>query len=159
MDNVIPYIAGEEEKVEWEPLKMLGSVSGEKIKFSPLIIGAHANRVAVRDGHLLCLSLEFGEDPGLQEVKDTLVNYQPPEISRDLPSTPNPVILVREEPDRPQPFLDRNEGRGMTTVVGRLRPDPVFHLRMVILSHNTIRGAAGGSVYNAELMVRRGLVG
>ncbi len=158
-DNVIPYIAGEEEKVEWEPRKMLGTFTGDEIELAPIIIGAHTNRVAVRDGHLMCLSLELGSVPDIAVVKDALIQYQAPEISRDLPFTPDPVILVRDEPDRPQPFLDRNIGNGMTTVVGRLRPDPVLHVRMVILSHNTIRGAAGGSIYNAEVMVRREMIG
>jgi aspartate-semialdehyde dehydrogenase len=156
LDNVIPYIAGEEEKVEWEPRKMLGAMMDEAIELSPVIISVHANRVAVRDGHLLCLSLELGDRPGYERVAETLAGYLPPEISRDLPSTPQPVIQVREEPDRPQPLLDRGAGLGMTTVVGRIRPDPVLDVRMVILSHNTIRGAAGGSIYNAEVMVRRG---
>ena len=156
LDNVVPFIAGEEEKVEWEPRKMLGSLGIEEIDLDPVVIGAHTNRVAVRDGHMMCVSLEFGESPDVQGVVETLGNYRAPEISQGLPSTPDPVILVRDEPDRPQPLLDRMEGRGMTTVVGRVRPDPVLDLRMVILSHNTIRGAAGGSIYNAEVMVRRG---
>ena len=77
---------------------------------------------------------------------------------QDLPSTPNPVILLQTENDRPQPRLDRMAGKGMTTVVGRLRPDPLFHIKMIILSHNTIRGAAGGSIYNAELLVKKGYI-
>ncbi len=84
-------------------------------------------------------------------------SYQAPAVSADLPSAPHPVIVVRDEPDRPQPRLDRMAGNGMSTVVGRLRPDTVFDLRMVVLSHNTIRGAAGGSIYNAELLVKQGL--
>jgi aspartate-semialdehyde dehydrogenase len=87
-----------------------------------------------------------------------LSEYQPPAISCTLPSAPQPAILVRDEPDRPQPRLDRQAGRGMTTVVGRLRPDPLFHVKFVVLSHNTVRGAAGGSIYNAELLLKLGLV-
>jgi aspartate-semialdehyde dehydrogenase len=94
----------------------------------------------------------------LEDVAAALQNYQAPAEGRDLPSAPNPVIVLRSEPDRPQPVLDRGTGRGMATVVGRLRPDPLFDFKMVVLSHNTIRGAAGGSVYNAELLVRQGFL-
>ncbi len=89
---------------------------------------------------------------------EALRSYQAPEVSRDLPSAPNPVIVVRDEADRPQPKLDRMTGRGMSTVVGRVRPDPLFDFKMVVLSHNTIRGAAGGSVYNAELLTKLGYI-
>ena len=85
-------------------------------------------------------------------------NFQAHAAARDLPSAPKPVIVVRDEADRPQPRLDRMTGKGMTTVVGRVRPDPLFHLKFVVLSHNTIRGAAGGSIYNAELLVQEGLL-
>jgi len=85
-------------------------------------------------------------------------NFQAQAAARDLPSAPKPVIVVRDEADRPQPRLDRMTGKGMTTVVGRVRPDPLFHLKFVVLSHNTIRGAAGGSIYNAELLVQEGLL-
>jgi aspartate-semialdehyde dehydrogenase len=91
-----------------------------------------------------------------EEVRAVLEAYQAPEISRDLPSAPRPPIAVRTEADRPQPRLDRWTGNGMTTVVGRVRPDPILHARMVVLSHNTVRGAAGGSIYNAELLARMG---
>ena len=158
LDNVVPYIAGEEEKVEWEPRKMLGRFDGTEIALDKVVIGVHANRVAVRDGHLMCMSLGLSVPPDLDELLGVLKNYRPPEISQGLPSTPEPVIMVRAEPDRPQPLLDRNQGRGMTTVVGRVRPDTVLDVRMVILSHNTIRGAAGGSIYNAEVLVRRGFL-
>jgi aspartate-semialdehyde dehydrogenase len=158
IDNVIPLINGEEEKIEREPRKMLGHVVGDAIKPADLIISAHANRVAVTDGHMVCLSIEMDKKPDLKDVIQTLRDYQAPEISRDLPSAPMPVIVVREEADRPQPRLDRVTGRGMTTVVGRIRPDPLFDLKMVVLSHNTIRGAAGGSIYNAELLVKLGYV-
>jgi aspartate-semialdehyde dehydrogenase len=156
LDNVIPYIPGEEEKVELEARKMLGRLGPGGLELSDFSISAHTNRVAVSDGHLVCLSVELGQKVGVSEAARVLAAYRAPEASRELPSAPRPVILVKEEPDRPQPRLDRMEGKGMTTVVGRLRPDPVFHLKMVILSHNTIRGAAGGSLYNAELLVKEG---
>lgn len=158
LDNVIPYIKDEEEKVEWETRKMLGVVKKDHIELADFAVSAHTNRVAVSDGHVVCLSVEFEKKISRNEVADCLRQYSPPEISRDLPSTPQPIILLREEPDRPQPRLDRMTGKGMTTVVGRLRPDPLLDYKMVVLSHNTIRGAAGGSIYNAELMLKAGYV-
>ncbi len=157
-DNVIPNIRDEEEKVEWEPRKMLGKLNGEELALAPFAVSAHTNRVAVLDGHTVCASVELERFDSLEAAREVLCAYQAPPISRDLPSAPEPVLLVREEWDRPQPRLDRMAGKGMTTVVGRLRPDPVFHLKFVVLSHNTIRGAAGGSIYNAELLVKAGLV-
>lgn len=153
LDNVLPYIAGEEEKVEFEPLKMLGKLANETILPAKLTISAHTNRVAVSEGHTVCLSIELEQPVKLEEVARALESYSPPSICQGLPSTPNPVIQLMKEIDRPQPRQDRNAGRGMTTVIGRLRPDPLFHLKMVVLSHNTIRGAAGGSIYNAELYI------
>lgn len=156
IDNVIPNINGEEEKVEWEPRKMLGEVKGNSIVPADFQISAHTNRVAVTDGHMVCLTVELIMHPTPAEAVEALRSYQPPEVVRDLPSTPKPVILVRDEPDRPQPRLDRMTGNGMTTVVGRVRKDRLFDLKMVVLSHNTIRGAAGGSIYNAELLAKMG---
>ena len=156
LDNVVPYIKGEEEKVETEPLKILARLEGDKLVPAAFRISAHTNRVAVSDGHMVVLSVELETPTSLEEAARALREYQAPEVSRDLPSAPHPVIVLREEPDRPQPRLDRMTGNGMTTVVGRLRPDPLFDLKMAVLSHNTIRGAAGGSVYNAELLVRLG---
>lgn len=158
LDNVIPYIPGEESKVEAEPRKMLGELNGESVSEAAFAISAHTNRVPVSDGHLVCASVELEEPAGPEAAARTLRAYRAPEAARHLPSTPQPVILVREELDRPQPRLDRLTGRGMTTVVGQLRPDPVFHLKFAVLSHNTVRGAAGGSIYNAELLVKLGLV-
>jgi aspartate-semialdehyde dehydrogenase len=162
LDNVLPYIAGEEEKMEWEPRKILGHINAAQIVPADFQLSAHANRVAVSDGHLVCLSVALKNPPGeaglLEAVKEALSSYQAPSASRDLPSAPKPVILVRDEADRPQPRLDRGTGGGMTTVVGRLRPDPLYHLKLVVLSHNTIRGAAGGSIYNAELLVKKGCI-
>lgn len=154
IDNVIPYIAGEEEKVEWEPRKMLGAPD----RLADFTISAHTNRVAVSDGHLVCASVEFTRPVSPGEAAEALRAYRGPEIAQKLPSAPQPIIAVRDEPDRPQPRLDRQTGGGMTTVVGRLRPDPLFHLKFVVLSHNTLRGAAGGSLLNAELLVEMGLI-
>lgn len=158
IDNVIPVIKGEEEKVESEPRKMLGKIQGEAILPADFVISAHTNRVAVVDGHIVCISVELEKKATPEDAIAALRAYQAPEISRDLPSAPEPVIVVREEVDRPQPRLDRMTGKGMSTVVGRVRKDPLFDLKMVVLSHNTIRGAAGGSIYNAELLVKTGYV-
>jgi len=158
IDNVIPFVGGEEDKVEWEPRKMLGKYENGQIVLPDFVISAHTNRVAVSDGHLVCLSLELGKRVSLEDVTEALRSYSIPEMSMGLPFSPQPVIAIREESDRPQPRLDRMTGKGMTTVVGRIRPDPLFDYKMVILSHNTIRGAAGGSIYNAELLVKHGLI-
>ena len=158
LDNVIPYIGGEEEKVEWEPLKMLGRLDGDALTLAPIKISAHTNRVAVSDGHLVCASLELEHFDGLDAVRQALAEFTAPPISRDLPSAPRPPVVLREEHDRPQPRLDRWSGQGMSTVVGRVRRDHLFDVKLVVLSHNTVRGAAGGSIYNAELLIKMGVV-
>ncbi|GAB4526345.1 MAG: aspartate-semialdehyde dehydrogenase [Anaerolineales bacterium] len=158
LDNVIPNIAGEEEKVEWEPRKMLGRFDGVQIRLADFGISAHTNRVAVRDGHTLSLSVELGQRTSPRVVAEALGNYLPPEVARELPFTPRPVIRVLESPDRPQPRLDREIGGGMSTVVGNLRADPLFDIKMTVLSHNTMRGAAGGSIYNAEALLNMGAI-
>ena len=160
MDNVIPNVAngGEEDKVEWEPRKMLGQLNGGAIELADIRFSAHANRVAVTDGHTVCASVEFATPADPEAAEAVLREYRAPASAMDLPSAPRPVIEVRGEADRPQPRLDRLSGKGMTTVVGRVRRDPILDLKFVVLSHNTIRGAAGGSIYNAELLVKEGLL-
>lgn len=158
IDNVIPNIGGEEEKVEWEPRKMLGALGANGVEFAEVKFSAHTNRVAVIDGHTICVSVELNAPISPEAALRAMSEYQSPAAARDLPSAPNPVIVVREESDRPQPRLDRMTGKGMTTVVGRVRTDPLFHIKFVVLSHNTIRGAAGGSIYNAELLVQEKLL-
>jgi aspartate-semialdehyde dehydrogenase len=154
LDNVLPNIGGgEEEKVESEPRKMLGTFDREKIVPAPFAISAHTNRVAVSDGHLVCASVELGRRASPQEVRAALLAFQSPPAVRDLPSAPAKAIEVRDEEDRPQPRKDRNAGKGMTAVVGRIRTDPVLDVKFVVLSHNTIRGAAGGALLNAEFLV------
>ena len=158
LDNVIPYIPGEEEKVETEPQKMLGTLSGEEINFLPIQISAHTNRVAVTDGHMVCASVEFAHPTTPKAASAALAGFKAPEIVAALPSAPVNVIEVTEAPDRPQPRRDRDTGNGMTTIVGRVRADPLFHIKFVNFSHNTIRGAAGGAILNGELLVAQGLV-
>jgi len=157
-DNVIPNIHGEEDKVEWEPRKMLGTLSVGNVELAGIGISAHTNRVAVIEGHTVCASVELARPAGAGAAAQALRDYLAPASARDLPSAPRPAIQVREEADRPQPRLDRLTGKGMTTVVGCVRPDPLMHLKFVVLSHNTIRGAAGGSIYNAELLVSENLL-
>lgn len=160
MDNVIPNVAngGEEEKVEWEPRKMLGKLKDDKIDLADIQFSAHTNRVAVIDGHTVCTSIALANPVEPEVAIRALREYCAPLSARELPSSPRPVIEVREEADRPQPRLDRLTGNGMTTVVGRVRRDPILDLKFIVLSHNTIRGAAGASIYNAELLVNEGLL-
>ncbi len=158
LDNVIPYIGGEDSKAESEPQKMLGKLDGGEIAHATFKTSAHTNRVAVSDGHTVCLSVEFERRATAAEAATTMAEFKPPEIVRGLPSSPPRAVEVRPEADRPQPRKDRDAGNGMTTVVGRVREDPLFDVKFVVLSHNTIRGAAGGSILNAELMAAQGLI-
>ncbi len=158
LDNVIPFIPGEEEKVETEPRKMLGEFCGDRIEFSQIALSAHTNRVSVSDGHLVCTSVEFDTAVRPEAVAECLAEFQAPPAVQGLPSAPQPVIEVRAEPDRPQPRKDRDTGAGMTTVVGRIRPDPLFHIKFVVLSHNTLHGAAGGALLNGELLAAQGFL-
>jgi aspartate-semialdehyde dehydrogenase len=157
-DNVIPNVKGEEDKVEWEPRKMLGRLNGGNVVLAEIGFSAHTNRVAVIDGHTVCASVALASPADPEAAAQAMRDYLAPVSARDLPSSPRPAIEVREEADRPQPRLDRYTGKGMTTVVGRLRRDPLLDLKFVVLSHNTIRGAAGGSIYNAELLVNENLL-
>jgi aspartate-semialdehyde dehydrogenase len=157
LGNVIPYIKDEEPKIEIEINKMLGFVSHGTIRPAPFAVTAHANRVPVEHGHTVNLSVEFEQSAGAPAVVELLRQWTGAEEARGLPSAPERPLVLRDEPDRPQPRRDRDEGRGMSLVVGRVRPDPVFHVKMTVMAHNIIRGAAGASVLNAELMSARGL--
>jgi aspartate-semialdehyde dehydrogenase len=160
LDNVIPYIGGaEEEKVETEPRKMLGELRDGKIVPAPFQVSAHTNRVAVSDGHTVCASLELEQKATPEQIRTAMEKHAFPAAVRGLPSLPEHFIEVRDEVDRPQPRKDRDTGHGMTAVVGRIRPDPVFDIKFVVLSHNTIRGAAGGALLNAELMAAQKYIG
>ena len=162
IDNVIPFIKSEEEKMEnREPQKLLGRFDGQAVQMADFVVSAHCNRVPVRNGHLAAVSVEFTRRPSLEDVRRAWAEYDPLPQRIGLPSAPHPAILYREEEDRPQPRMDRLAGSipGMATVVGRLRPDPLLHVKFVALGHNTIRGAAGASLLNAELLVSRGYVG
>ena len=158
VDNILPYIAGEEEKVEWEPRKINGTPGPGGIEPHPMRMSVHANRVPVSDGHTVCMSLGFGQPADSEAVANALREYKLPAGAGGLPSSPEPLFKLPDQPNRPQPRLDRMNGRGMSTTVGRIRPDPLLDVKMVVLSHNTIRGAAGGSIYNAEFMLKSGLL-
>jgi aspartate-semialdehyde dehydrogenase len=158
IDGIVPYIGGEEEKSEREPQRILGQRSGGQIvPNTSLQIAAHCNRVAVIDGHTACVSLKFADrKPSLDEIKQIWTDFASEPQELQLPSAPIPAMIYREEPDRPQPRLDRDAGHGMAVTLGRLRPCPVFDIRFVGLSHNTIRGAAGGAILTAELLKAKG---
>jgi len=158
VDNVIPYIGGEEEKVQTESLKLLGTWHGDRIEMAPIIISAHCNRVATVDGHLECVSVAFRERADLASIERVLTSWRALPQELKLPSAPTAPIVVRREVDRPQPRLDRDIGGAMSSIVGRLRPCPLLDWRFVVLGHNTVRGAAGAALENAELLVARGLV-
>jgi aspartate-semialdehyde dehydrogenase len=160
IDNVVPYINGEEEKSEMEPLKILGAVKGNAIEsVSSPRISAFCNRVPVADGHVACISLEFGtKKPLVDEVKRIWASFTALPQELGLPMAPERPIIVREEADRPQPRKDRNADKAMAVSVGRIRPCKVFDLRFVGLSHNTVRGAAGGGILNAELLKAKGYI-
>jgi aspartate-semialdehyde dehydrogenase len=160
IDNVLPYISGEEEKSEVEPAKILGRIEGGRVVPDESIrISAHCNRVAVSDGHTACVSLKFSDKkPEIDEIIDIWRNFTSLPQELKLPSAPVPPIIYRDEIDRPQPRKDRDAGGGMAVTVGRLRECNVFDYRFVGLHHNTVRGAAGGSILTAELLMARGLL-
>lgn len=152
VDNVIPFIAGEEEKVETEPLKILGTFSKDKIAFHPLHLSATCNRVACLDGHMACLSIKLQKEATAEEIIAAWNHYTSEPQRLNLPSAPKRPLLYLEDPKHPQPKLHRNLERGMTVSIGRLRKCPLFDWKFALLSHNTIRGAAGTSLLNAELL-------
>jgi aspartate-semialdehyde dehydrogenase len=156
LGNVVPFIGGEEEKMQTETLKILGSDGGRAAY--PAVVSAHTNRVPVIDGHTMTVSVAFEHKPSIEQVKEALRNFagRPQELW--LPSAPQPPIVVSEEQNRPQPRLDADLGGGMAVMVGRVRECPVMHAKFVALGHNTVRGAAGAAILNAELMHAEGLL-
>ncbi|MEM7345226.1 MAG: aspartate-semialdehyde dehydrogenase [Chloroflexota bacterium] len=159
LDNIMPFIGESEEvKVDEEANKMLGLSNGQQVTPAGIGISAHCNRVPITDGHLLTVSAKLKETASLGDVLEAWQTWQPRPQQLGLPLAPQPPIVIREEPNRPQPRLDRDAGRGMAVSVGRLRGCNVLDVRFVALAHNTIRGAAGGSVLNAELAYAQGLL-
>lgn len=158
LGNVIPFIGGEEEKVESETRKILGALGDARIEEASIAVSAHTNRVAVIDGHTETVSVAFRDRITPDGAKAAWRAWKGNEAARALPSTPPHIVWVDERPDRPQPRLDLERGGGMTVSVGRARPCHVLDLRFVLLSHNTVRGAAGAAIQNAELLVAQGIV-
>lgn len=157
-DNVIPFIAGEEEKIGQETNLLLGKMDARRRVPAEITVSAQANRVSVKEGHTVCLSMEFVREPSWQEIISALIDFNGIKGLPDLPSRPQQILLVREEEDRPQPRKDRQVNGGMSVTVGRIRPCPILDYRMVTVSHNTLRGAASGSILNAELLVAKGII-
>lgn len=152
-DNVLPFIDGEEEKIEKETLKILGHVDQGMIAEAPMKVSAQCHRVNVSDGHMAAVRVQLNKPASIDELKESFANYSALPQELKLASAPESPIIVREEPDRPQPRLDRDAGKGMSITVGRIREDNVLDYRFVALSHNTIRGAAGAAILNAELLI------
>jgi aspartate-semialdehyde dehydrogenase len=156
LGNVVPYIKDEEDKVESEALKMLGRYENGAVQDAPMVVSAHTNRVPVEHGHTICLSVAFEDRVRPEDAIVALREWRGAEVARGLPTSPDRPLVVNDEPDRPQPRRDVGVGRGMTVTVGRVRRDPLFDVKFVAMGDNVVRGAAGGSVLNAELLGRVG---
>ena len=159
VDNVIRYIGGEDEKSENEPLKLWGHVEDGKIVNAALpVISAQCLRVACSDGHMAAVSVSFKKKPTIEQIKERWANYETEAQRLELPSAPKPFLQYFEDPSRPQTRLDRDFQNGFGVSIGRLREDKLFDYRFVCLSHNTVRGAAGGGILTAELLCRKGYI-
>jgi aspartate-semialdehyde dehydrogenase len=158
LGNVIPFISDEEPKIEAEIAKLLGSVSGDSILPASVRVTAHANRVPVEHGHTVCMSIGLGKKATPDEVVGAIEAWKGREEALSLPSRPDRPLLLTTSRDRPQPRRDVGVGGGMTVTVGRIRPDELLDIRLVAMGSNTIRGAAGGAIMNAELLVEQGYV-
>src|SRR5450631_1626955 len=159
LGNVIPYIRNEEEKMEEETKKLLGKLNGSRVIPGDFAMSAQCNRVAVEDGHTESISIRLKKKAKPQEIIAAWNSYRAEPQELKLPSAPDRPIVYLEAPDRPQPRFDVDMGAGMTTAVGRLRPCGVLDWKFTVLSHNTIRGAAGAAVLNAELLKAKGYLG
>jgi len=158
LDNVLPYIAGEEEKIEQETRKILGRAAGSEIELGGMKVSAQCHRANVSDGHLVAARVSFSKRARIDDVREAFESFRGVPQELRLHSAPERPIIFRDEPDRPQPRLDRDAGGGMSVTVGRLAPDTVFDYRFVALGHNTIRGAAGAALLNAELANAQGVL-
>ncbi len=158
LDNVMPYIGGEEEKCEIEPQKILGRFATTKIESAPFAVSAQCNRVPVQDGHLESVRVKLSRTATVAEVAEACASFKGLPQELKLPTAPAHPVIVRSEKDRPQSRLDRDAENGMATVVGRIARDTIFDFKLTLVSHNTIRGAAGAAILNAELLVARGLL-
>ncbi len=158
LDNVVPEIAGEEEKLRTEPAKIFGALEGGGVRPAGMTVGAQCNRVPVRDGHLLSVSVEVARPAGVAGAARAFREFVSPLAGLGMPSAPDRPVVLEDGFARPQPLLDRNRSGGMAVTVGRLAPCPVLGLRYAALVHNTVRGAAGGTILLAELMKVRGML-
>jgi len=158
LDNIIPYIGGEEDKLEHEPNKLLGTLQGDHIEMAPFKVSAQTHRVPVMDGHLAALSIGLREKHSPDEVLQVLRSYRAPDVVADLPTGLTHPMIVRDEVDRPQPRRDRDAEDGMAITVGRVQRCAVLDVKLVSLVHNTLRGAASGAILNAELLAACGYV-
>lgn len=158
LGNVVPYIGSEEEKMQVETQKILGDLHNGTFQPLDARVSAHCNRVAVLDGHMVCTSVEFSTPPSIDSLRDAIENFRGQPQERRLPSAPVRPLIYMPQDDRPQPRRDALRENGMAVFVGRLRPCPVLDWKFVACGHNTIRGAAGAAVLNAELMVSEGLL-
>jgi aspartate-semialdehyde dehydrogenase len=156
--NVIPYIGGEEEKMEQETQKILGEFCGDHIEPLPAGVSAHCNRVPVVDGHTVTVSVELSAKPSQADLRHAFDTFTAVPQQRQLPSAPPHPVIYMEQANRPQPRKDAERERGMAAFIGRLRPCPVLDYKFVALGHNTVRGAAGAAVLNAELMQSEGML-
>jgi aspartate-semialdehyde dehydrogenase len=156
--NVVPFISGEEEKMELEPQKLLGKWDGSRFVDAGIGLSAHCNRVPVVDGHLECVSIGLKKIASLDEVREALRNFTVDAELASLPTALKNPILVLDEENRPQPRRDTNAGNGMAAVVGRVRECPLLDVKLTVLSHNLVRGAAGAALLNAELLAARGFL-
>ena len=156
--NVIPFIGGEEEKMEQETQKILGDFAEDRIQPLAAKVSAHCNRVPVVDGHTVTVSVELSAKPPEADVRHALESFASVPQQRRLPSAPPRPVIYMTEANRPQPRKDAERERGMATFVGRLRTCPVLDYKLVAMGHNTIRGAAGAAVLNAELMHSEGML-
>lgn len=157
IDNVIPFISSEEEKMEAESLKILGEFNGKAVQNADFKLSASCNRVNVKDGHLESVFIKTEKQPSIKEIESAFIGFEGEPQKLKLPSAPKQPIVVRFEKNRPQPRFDRDAGCGMSVVVGRIRNDPIMTFKYMCLGHNTIRGAAGGGILSAELYVAKGL--
>jgi aspartate-semialdehyde dehydrogenase len=156
LGNVIPYIKDEEPKLEAEVRKFLGTSAKDRIQDASIGVSSHTNRVAVEHGHTIVMSVELAKKARIEEIHRVMAEWRGAAEAQGLPSSPERALIVSDQPDRPQPRRDVDAGHGMAVTVGRIRPDPMFDVRLVALGHNIIRGAAGASVLNAELMAATG---
>jgi aspartate-semialdehyde dehydrogenase len=158
IDNVLPFISGEEDKIETEPLKIFGQYEEGNIKYQNIKISALCNRVAVTDGHLECVSVSLSEKAAEKEIIKIWKEFTAEPQKLNLPSAPKNPLYYFQDDDYPQPRLHRNIDKGMAACIGRLRKCNIFDYKFNVLSHNTIRGAAGGAILNAELMIKKGYI-